>query len=114
MYATWIVLALVGTVLCYAKAGTLGLIGWSVGIAASTFNLWAMWMAIRFLGDLFSRNPQVRKGGLVLGLAILIKLPVFIAAGMSVQRLGSAASTTFIAAIGLVYSAMVWWASTRS
>jgi len=114
MYGIWAVLVIAGGVISFVEGGVPGLAGWLVGVGASAFNLWAMWMAIRLLGTLFAKNPATHKGGPILVLAFLIKLPVFVVAGMSAQRLGSTASTAFIVAIGLVYSLMVWWASSRS
>lgn len=98
----------------YTKGGTLGATGFSIGIAATGFNVLALWLTVRLVGHASSGEPAPRLGATLVALAFLVKLPLLVFAGLYAQRLGQLAGTWFLAGVGLVYSALIGWAMTRS
>ena len=94
--------------------GTLAIAGLALGLFATTFSLVFLWLAVLQTGKLATENAKTYRGGVVVGLGFLIKLPLFVGLGMVAQGLGGVAPTWFLIGLGVVYFALVGWAQTRA
>lgn len=94
--------------------GTLAIAGLALGLFATTFSLVFLWLAVLQTGKLAAENAKTYRGGVVVGLGFLIKLPLFVGLGMVAQGLGGVAPTWFLIGLGVVYFALVGWAQTRA
>jgi len=97
----------VGLGFAYYRYGTSGFIGMAYGLGASTFNLVALWLAIRHFSSMMSdkESPVWQAMGIVA--AFFAKIPLFYIAGTFAQRHGPAANTCFLLGMLLVYSVLV-------
>lgn len=92
--------------------GSLATQGLALGLGATTFGIVLLWLAVKQTGRLAEQNAKPYRGGVVIGLGFLIKLPLFVGCGMLAQALGGPAPTWFLIGLGVVYSALVGWAQT--
>jgi hypothetical protein len=101
------VIAVIGVLTEFLLKGTSAAIGFSIGIAATTFNLVALGMAIRAFGQMMASrsSPFWPTAGILA--AVAAKLPILIAAGWYVQRLSDVAFDAFLLGLLLVYCATV-------
>ncbi len=97
----------VGLTFAHFRYGTSGLIGMAYGLGASTFNLVALWLAVRHFSRMMAdqESPVWQTTGIVA--AFFAKIPLFYIAGTFAQRHGSAATTCFLLGMLLVYSVLV-------
>lgn len=100
-------------VISFTVQGDRALLGASLGLFATTFSVIFLWLAVQMTGRLAGDNAKPYRGGVVVGLGFLIKLPLFVACGMFAQQVGGHAPTWFLLGLGVVYSALVGWAVTR-
>lgn len=107
------VIALGGCGVAYAIAGVSALQGFALGAGSGAFNMLAMWGVITILGNAYRQTSKPGGANLFLGLAFLVKLPIYVLAGLMAQTIGGAAIGAFLAAIAVVYSCLIWWAFTR-
>lgn len=91
-----------------------GLQGYALGLGATGFSIWALWRVVRLTGDAAEAGAPSRMGTSAIVLAFLVKLPVFILAGMLAHRIGNAAPPCFLLGLAGVYSALVAWALANS
>lgn len=96
----------------YVLQGSLAVQGLGLGLGATTFGIVMLWLAVKQTGRLAEREAKPYRGGVVVGLGFLIKLPLFVGCGMLAQGLGGPAPTWFLIGLGVVYSALVGWAQT--
>lgn len=97
----------------FAFAGTQGLEGMALGISGATFNLWALRAIIGLATANATSELGRRKGTLYIVLAFFIKLPLFIALGVTANRVGGPAPSCFLLGLGLVYFGLVGWSLAR-
>ncbi len=107
------IIALIAVGVAYALGGEKGLIGMTLGLFGTGFNLWAMWKVIVLIGKASEVGRPQRVGATLTALAFLVKLPLFVALGIVAQRLGGAAPGCFLGGLGLVYSALIGWSLIR-
>ena len=100
--------AVAGSVDGWKGAG--GVMLGSVGTAVS---LWGTWMGVRWVGRIMADGSPGWQGAVAPVAALVIKLPVILAAMAWALRLGPPAPAWFVAGLALVYSALVWWAVSR-
>ena len=110
---TFTIIALAGCAIAYAVAGVPALQGFALGAGSGAFNMLAMWGVITILGNAYRQTSTPGGANIFLGLAFLVKLPIYVMAGMMAQTIGGAATGAFLAAIAVVYSCLIWWAFTR-
>jgi hypothetical protein len=87
-----------------------GLEGFLLGLVAAVVNLGGLWMAIRMFTDprtLPGPKQDLRPQTMLVVVACFVKMPIFIAAGYLSWRIGTPAPQCFIAAVFLVYSALI-------
>lgn len=92
--------------------GALAAQGLALGLGATTFGIVMLWLAVKQTGRLAEREAKPYRGGVVIGLGFIIKLPLFVGCGMVAQSLGGPAPTWFLVGLGVVYFALVGWAQT--
>lgn len=97
----------------FVSGGPLALAGAALGIGATTFSVVLLWLAVRQVGMIAQTSAKPSRGGVIVGLGFLIKLPLFVGAGMVAQGLGGPAPAWFLAGLGVVYFALVGWGMTR-
>ncbi|MBI1756844.1 MAG: hypothetical protein HYR64_07035 [Fimbriimonas ginsengisoli] len=99
-------IALVGAAL---TGGRTGLIGMTMGLGGSLFNLWALWAAIKLLGTLPPSGRTASLGSVFVVVAFLAKVPIFVGLVWLTYKVGEAAPPCFLTGLGLVYSGLVGW-----
>ena len=94
--------------------GWKGLVGMSIGIAATWLNFWVLWKTCGLLGQ-YAKGAESPKGGANFVItAFLLKLPIFIALGLLTRLMGGAALPCFLAGLGMVYCGLIGWACAHS
>jgi len=78
-------------------------------MGASALNLFIWWKAIGLMGSAAEAGGKPTLGAIFTVLALLIKLPLYVACWMLAKRLGAPAPTCFLWGIGLVYLALFGW-----
>ena len=86
----------------------------ALGLAGTGTNFLALWMAVSLTGFDPSKDPSVRPKMLLKGLVLLVSLPGILVCMRLSHALGSVADTCFLAGLGVVYSAMIWWGVLRT
>lgn len=110
----FICLAVAGGVVAYVAGGRTGLTGYCLGAGSGAFNMLVMWAVVSIMGNAYRQSSKPGRADALLAVAFLLKLPVYVAAGMVSHRVGGASDGAFLGAIALVYFALIWWALTRS
>lgn len=108
-----IVTAVLLMLIALVTGGPLALAGAALGIGATAFSVLFLWLAVRQVGLIAQTDAKPSRGGVIVGLGFLIKLPLFVGAGMVAQWLGGPAPAWFLAGLGVVYFALVGWGMTR-
>ena len=93
-----------------ALGGTSGVIGMSLGLFGTAFNVAALWGVIRLAARSVARQPTSRTGGCLLVLGLFVKLPLLIGMGLFAMKLGGNAPTCFLSGLGLVYAWLTLYA----
>ena len=91
----------------YFFGGRLAMIGMTLGIAATTFNLVALALAIRTFSRMMADQDNAFWPTAGILAAFFAKVPVLIVVGMYARSLGPVAFDPFIVGLLLVYSALV-------
>lgn len=93
----------------YFAAGPSAALGMALGLAATGFDVVALWLAIKIGAKAAVQGGSAgRYAGFVV-LAFLLKLPLFVAAVYAAKRIGAWAQFAFGIAIILVYFLLVAW-----
>ncbi|MBS1713990.1 MAG: hypothetical protein JST30_06600 [Armatimonadetes bacterium] len=110
----------VATALCtalivgaFAIGGPKGGTGALLGVAGTAVSVWGTWTGIRWVGRIMADGSPGWHGAAAPVAALVIKLPVILAAMWTANRIGPPAPAWFLAGLALVYSALVWWAVSR-
>ncbi|MEQ1933036.1 MAG: hypothetical protein ABL962_04040 [Fimbriimonadaceae bacterium] len=90
-----------------------GLIGVTLGLASTTFSLFALRWVIAIVCRPFTEPSEPWWRTCFIIFVFLLKVPILGGAIWVVQQMGSVAMGHFLAGLFLVYSAMVGWALTR-
>lgn len=91
-----------------------GLAGYALGLGATAFSVWGLWRVVCLTGSAAEAGAPSRLGTTAVVLAFLVKLPVFILAGLAANRIGGAAPPCFLLGLAGVYFALVAWALANS
>ncbi len=84
------------------------ILGFFVGITTAAFNLIAWRLIIRvFVGAPGANNTPQKSLAFLL---VLVKLPIFLAAGELMRRTSPSALSSFLVGVGVVYLLLVVWA----
>ena len=94
----------------WAKGGDTGLAGMAIGLAGVSFNVWALWGMVRYIGRTFANERTTKLGTFVIMLLFFMKLPILIGLVLVTRRLGGAAPSCFLGGLALVYSTLIGWA----
>lgn len=111
--AAWSIVALASVGISYTVAGNLGAIGMACGIVGTAFNLFALWLIVRLLGNTMADKPLPKFGAFATVVMFLIKLPVLFLLGFAMRSLGVVALNHFLIGLGLVYFALVGWSQSQ-
>ena len=109
----WIGAALgsvLGALGCAAYGSLAGQAGYALGLLGTGFSVAALWGVVKLVGRSATPDAPPSRGTAVVVLAFLVKLPLFVGAGVLAHRLGGRAPTCFLVGLGLVYFALVAWA----
>lgn len=109
----WVICSLLAVAASYGIGGSMGAIGMAAGILGTAFNMFALWLIIRLLGNAMADKPQARFGAFMTVVMFLIKLPVLILLGFAMRNLGPTALNHFLIGLGLVYFALVGWSQSQ-
>lgn len=109
----WLVGSVIAISISYAVAGSLGAIGMACGLVGTAFNMFALWLIVRLLGNTMADKPQARFGAFATVVMFLIKLPVLFLLGFAMRSLGAIALDHFLIGLGLVYFALVGWSQSQ-
>jgi hypothetical protein len=93
-------IASIGALIAYVCGGGTGYL---LGFGATLFGMLASWGIIRMIGNLGERDAPPRLGAILVAIGFLIKLPIWVLAGLATQRLGGAHIPCFLAGLALVY-----------
>ena len=80
-----------------------GVAGFMLGFGSTAFNFAAGWWAVQLIGKMGQQQAPPRWGAMLATLAFLIKLPVWIVAGITSQRLEGSHPACFLGGLALVY-----------
>lgn len=109
----WAVGGVAAIITSYLVGGSLAALGMAAGLAGTAFNMVALWLIIRLLGNAMADKPQAKFGAFTTVVMFLIKLPVLVLLGFAMQRLGAVALNHFLIGLGLVYFALVGWSQSQ-
>lgn len=105
---------LIAEVLSAFFGGWRGSVGITLGVGATWFNCWALWMLIGFMGRAVEGSGSSKGLTALVILAFLFKLPLLIGLGLLTRFLGGAAFPCFVSGLGMVYFGLVGWAVART
>jgi len=91
---------LVGLAVSYSVGGGAGFL---LGFGSTAFNFAAGWFVVRMVGTLGEHQAPARLGAILAGLAFLVKLPIWVMAALTTQRLGGSHMGCFLGGLALVY-----------
>ncbi len=94
--------------------GWRGCLGITLGLGATWFNCWALWMLIGFMGRAVEGSGSSKGLTALVILAFLFKLPLLIGLGLLTRFLGGVAFPCFVSGLGMVYFGLVGWAVARA
>lgn len=115
--AAFVVAATAGLAACAATGGPNAMIGFGLGVFGAGFNILAMRWVVGLAADYAASpnaSPKPTKMTMLIVMAFFVKLPVFVGLGLYSKTLGNVALPCFLWGIGLVYFALVGWATATS
>jgi len=80
-----------------------GFTGFLLGLGSTAFNFAAGWWAVRLIGRMGEQQVAPRWGAILATLAFLVKLPIWVVAGITAQRLEGSHPACFLGGLALVY-----------